>query len=271
LVFASLLATRGLESALTAPIGMDPQNVVTAAFDLDSAGYGEEQSRLFQGRALAAVRTIPGVTAAAYCNSLPLSIDQSTTHVSAMDEPAMKGRNGQEANYYQISPGLLQTLGVQLLRGRDFDGGDRRDAPLVAIVNQTFARRVLKGENTVGLRFRNGFGGPLIQVVGIVRNGKYGSLTEDPRSVVFWPIAQRYNPTTTLVLRSGLPAPEIVAAVRRKIAALDPRLPVYGAGRVGGDRSAPPLVEPDMQISRIRLSRRSRLRHAQAADGTRTE
>ncbi len=230
LVFASLLAVRGLQRALTMPIGMDPENVSTAAFDLGLAGYTETQGKVFQKRVLESVKAIPGVISAAYANSLPLSIDESNKSVSGSDEAAVRSRDTIGANYYDISPGLLSTIGVPLLQGRDFDERDDTHAPLVAIVNETFARIVMRTAKPVGKTFRMGFKGPLIQVIGLVRDGKYVSLTESPDPAMFLPIAQEYNPTTTFVVRSRTPAAEMVREVRRKIFALDPRLPIYGTG-----------------------------------------
>jgi hypothetical protein len=132
--------------------------------------------------------------------------------------------------YYQVSPGFLRTLGTRLLAGRDFDAGDRRGSPPVAIVNETFARRILKGPDVVGKRFRYGQGNSLVEVIGVVENGKYSTLTEEPRSVVFQPILQRYNSTTMVVVRSRLPEDQVVGELRRTIAALDAGLPIYGAG-----------------------------------------
>ena len=230
LVFASLLATRGLENALTMPIGMNTESVTTLAVDLGLAGYTEAQGKAFQKRALDGIKTIPGVISAAYANSLPLSMDQSTIAVSANDAVPVYKHRAISASYYEISPGLLSTLGVQLLTGRNFTDHDNNHAPLVAIVNQTFAQTVMRTADPVGKTFRYSFNAKLIQVVGLVRNGKYVSLTESPRPVVFLPEAQDYNSTTTFVVNSALPPDEVVRAARRQIAAVDPRLPVYGTG-----------------------------------------
>ncbi|HEY7095784.1 MAG TPA: ABC transporter permease [Terriglobales bacterium] len=230
LVFGCALSLRGLQRALNLQIGFQPQGVTTVAFDLGLAGYSEPRGRAFQERVLEAVRTLPGVTSAAYANSLPLSIDQSTTGVQTAGQPVLNGRNAIGANYYDISPGLLSTLEIPLLSGRDFTRHDDQHARQVAIVNETFARTIMRTENPVGKTFRSAFGGPVIEVVGFVRDGKYMSLTESPRPALFRSSYQWYNPTTTLVVRSSLPSVEVVQQIRKTIAALDPHLPLYGAG-----------------------------------------
>jgi hypothetical protein len=89
-----------------------------------------------------------------------------------------------------VSPGYFTALGTRLLAGREFTPGDRSTQVPVAIVNQTLARRLFETPDAVGKRFRQGRG-PLIEVVGVVEDGKYVSLTEDPRAAVFWPALQR--------------------------------------------------------------------------------
>ncbi len=230
IVFGSVLSLRGLQHAITMQIGFQPEGVVTTAFDLGLAGYSEAQGRAFQERVLEAVKAMPGVTSAAYGNSLPLSIDQSTTGVQASDQPVERGRNAHSANWYDISPGLLSTVGIPLLSGRDFTRHDDQHAPQVAIVNQTFARTIMRTDNPVGKTFRSAYGGPEVEVVGLVRDGKYQSLTESPRPALFRCSYQWYNPTTTLVIKSALPSGEVMEQVRKLIAAMDPHLPLYGTG-----------------------------------------
>jgi predicted permease len=230
LVFGSLLAVRGLQNVLKMPLGFDPEGVTTAAFDLGSAGYSEAQGRALQKRILSAVRELPGIASAAYGNSLPLSIDQSNTGVQAEDEPVERGRKAKSANFYQVSPGYLSTLGISLLDGRDFDEHDNSHSPQVAIVNQTFAKLIMHTTNPVGKAFRHAFGGPRVQVIGLVEDGKYVSLTESPKPVVFWPIYQRYNSTTTLVVKSRRPPAEVARQIRQLVAKMDSRLPLYGVG-----------------------------------------
>jgi predicted permease len=230
LVFCCILSLHGLQRAITLPIGFDPQNVTVAGIDLGSAGYSEAQGRVFQKHIAENLRRLPGVTSVAYANSLPLGIDQSTTSVERTDEIEREGRRSQHANWYDVSPGLLSTLQVPLLRGRDFNEHDNEHAPLVAIVNQTFAQEILKTMNPIGKTFRYGPNSPLVQVIGLVKDGKYVSLTEASDPVVFRPILQDYNSTTTLVVRSRNSAAALVPRMRKEIAALDPKLPIYGAG-----------------------------------------
>ena len=233
LVSASVLSLRGLQEALTMPLGIDPRGVTIAGFDLGLAGYSREDGAAFQRRALETIAGLPGVQSAAYSNSLPLSIDQSTSSIYPDDQPLLKASEVRAASVYEISPGFLRTLGLQRVFGRDFDWHDRNGSPRVAIVNRAFARRIMRKENPVGRRFSYGWRPDPVEIVGVVEDGKYESLTEPPRPAVFESILQRYNATTTVLVKSSLPSEEIIAAVRQAIGSLDPSLPLYGAGTVG--------------------------------------
>ena len=230
LLSACLLSVKGLQEALTMPTGFRPEGVAVAGFELGLAGYTEERGREFQERAMQAMSRLPGIDSAAYANSLPLSADQSTTTVSSEAEPRSVSSGVRGVTYYQVSPGLLQTLGTTLLAGRDFDARDRRGSPPVAIVNQTLARRIFQTTDALGKRFRYGQSDQLVEVIGLAEDGKYTTLTEAPRSVVFQPILQRYNSTTMVVVRSRLPEEQMSGEIRRAIATLDPGLPVYSVG-----------------------------------------
>jgi predicted permease len=229
LIAASLLSLRGLQQALTMPLGFDPRGVAMVGFELGLGGYATDEGRRFQQRALAAVQQIPGVTSAAYGNSLPLSIDQSNATVSRLDRPRTEGG---QAVRYEVSPGYFRTLDIRLLRGRDVDWRDDKARPGVAVVNAAFARTILQTTDAVGQRFRYGFTDTPIEVIGIVEDGKYRSLTESATPAMFVPMQQAFNTTTTLIARSAAPPDATIAAMRQAIAALDPELTLYGTGTV---------------------------------------
>jgi len=139
--------------------------------------------------------------------------------------------NSWHANYYAVSPGYLGTVGTRLLAGRDFTWHDEAGAPTVAIVNQTFAREVMRSRNPVGQRFLFGKGVP-VEVIGMVEDGKYQTLTESPKRVVFQSALQAYDEATVVVARSSLPEAEMARALRRTMSSLDPQLPLYALGSV---------------------------------------
>ncbi|PYT29949.1 MAG: hypothetical protein DMG57_09785 [Acidobacteria bacterium] len=175
-------------------------------------------------------RDFSGTETAGWANSLPLGLDQSTTQVYAEGEPIPKPSDVPSANYYMVSPGYFGTMRTRLQRGRDFDQRDHKSSKPVAIVNRAFAAQIFPNAEAVGRRFREGAHGDWVEIVGIVEGGKYVSLSDGPRPVVFWPAVQAYNSTTTVVARSVLPAERVVRMIEQVVHEMDPGMPFFQAG-----------------------------------------
>jgi len=126
--------------------------------------------------------------------------------------------------FYSISPGYLHAAGTKLLTGRDFNWHDDEKAPKVAIVNETFARTMFGKPSAIGKPFLL-YGGTLFQIVGVVQDGKYRTLTESPKPAMFFSLAQHRDSSTTLVVRSNLGASEIAADLQRTLSAVAPDVP----------------------------------------------
>lgn len=232
LVAACLTSLRGLQSALTMPLGLEPAGVTMASFDVGLGGYSREAGENMRRRALEAISELPGVQSAAYANSLPLNIDQSSTVVYPDDRPDLQRSEVFRAVKYQVSPEFFRTLGIRLLQGRDVDWRDSSTSRRVAVVNEAFARQILRARDVLGRHFRYGSQGQPIEVVGVVETGKYQSLTEAETPVVFEPILQAYNTTTVILVRSSWPTGEMAAEIRRVIKSLDPSMPLFGVRAV---------------------------------------
>lgn len=232
LVAACLMSLRGLQSALTMPLGFDSTGVTMATFDLGLAGYSREAGEAVRRRALESVRQLPGVQNAAYANSLPLNIDQSSTVVYPDDRPERQRSEPPRAIKYQVSPDFFRTLGIRVLQGRDFDWRDTRMSRRVAVVNEAFARQILRDGDAIGRHFRYGAQGTPIEVIGMVETGKYQSLTESETPAVFEPILQAYNTTTVLLVRSSVPTGLMAAELRRVMSTIDPAMPLFGVDSV---------------------------------------
>jgi len=228
LVAACLMSLRGLKDALTMPLGFEPASVSMATFDLGLAGYSRETGERLRQRVLEEIGRLPGVENAAYANSLPLNIDQSSTIVVPDDRRNLGRQEYQRAIKYQVSPGYFQTLRIRMLAGRDFDWRDTHDSPRIAIVNEAFVHQVLRARDGIGRHFGYGVNGLPVEIVGVVETGKYQSLTEAETPVVFQPILQAYNTTSVMLVRSSWPASQMAAEIRRVLQAIDPAMPVFG-------------------------------------------
>jgi predicted permease len=229
LVTASLVGARGLLASLQSPLGFAPDGVAVAGYDLAFTGYDRTRGTAFHERLVEDLAQMPGVESAAYASSVPLSIDQSTTTVFPEDTIDFSNRNSIRPSYYNVSSGYFHTIGTRLLAGREFTPRDNEKVPRVAVVNQTFARRVIGTADAVGRRFRIGRT-ELVEVVGIVEDGKYEALTEATKAAVFFPALQAYSSSAVAIARSNGSTSQLVGEMRRVIARHNPSLAVYGVG-----------------------------------------
>src|SRR5262249_4151322 len=128
-----------------------------------------------------------------------------------------------------IGTEFFQTMGIPVLLGRGLQVSDTQTATRVVVVNETLARRCWPGESPIGkrLRWANGWGErPYMQVVGVVRDGKYGSLQGKTGPFLYVPFAQAFMPDMKVVVRSNGEVRGAVAAVQQQVLVLDPDLPV---------------------------------------------
>jgi len=239
LLAGSVMMVQTLKQTLAMSFGFDPNHTVVLHMDMALQGYTEPKGRKFQRELIQKIREIPGAQAATLSNSIPLSIDQSTSSVTVEGKPVPKPSELVSAVVYVSGSGYFRAMGTRLLAGRDFDERDGEKAPKVVIVNQAFAQKMLPGEDAVGKRMRFGTGGDFWQIVGVAETGKYQSINEDAQPVVWQPNEQRYNTTTTVILRSRLSDEEALADVRRVIAGLDPEIAVYDARPLGASLDFP--------------------------------
>ncbi len=230
LVTCALVGLRGLNRSLHAPIGFQPEGAVLAQTEMKMASYSDASALPVQKRMLQEAAQIPGVTAVGTIDDPPLSAGGSDEPVYREGTRDLRISNSvMEAKFFNISPGLLQAAGTRLLAGRDITWHDDDKTPNVALVNELFARTLFgNAAAAVGRHFAEpGPGHPLIyEIVGVVENGKYDSLTEDPQPAMFWPLAQNNENDTTLVVRSTRQPAEIAAALNTMMNRIDPSLPV---------------------------------------------
>jgi predicted permease len=225
LITASLVSLRGMELSLHAPMGFSPQSAMLAQTDMEMAGYSDKSAFPVQRRMIDEAARIPGVTAVGTIDDAPLTGGGSSTPVFRDGTADLRQSNSvAESKYFSISPGYLQAAETHLLSGRDFTWADSPTTPNVAIVNEFFARTLFGNTPAVGQHFL-GAGNVRYQVVGVIEDGKYDSLTEDPQAAMFFPLAQSNEGDTTLVVRSQLPPAETASALNRMLTSIDSSLP----------------------------------------------
>jgi macrolide transport system ATP-binding/permease protein len=227
LVTSSLVAVRGMLRSLTSNFGFVPQNTLQVETDLTMSGYSGDQTAAVQRRMLDAVANIPGVTAAAYADRIPLNLGWSTNAVFRDSATDYKMANAAtEAMEYFVSPGYFHTAQTTILQGREFAWNDGKDTPKVAIVNQEFARTIFGSESKAMGSFFKIWNGTRLQVVGIAIDGKYATLSESPKPAMFLPILQSPSSRTFLLVRSNHSVQDLAADVQRALHQVDAGMPL---------------------------------------------
>jgi predicted permease len=226
LVTSSLVAVRGLVKSLHSNFGFDPQQATLVVCDLHMAGYSDQQPADMQKKMLDAVRAIPGVAAAGYTSGLPLSLGSGDSYVYTDTTTDYRPTNyAADAMDYNVSPDYMRAAGTTLIAGRDLTLHDDSKAPVVALVNRKFAEKVFGSvQKALGGYFKF-WGGNRAQVVGVVENGKYRTLTEDDQPAMFFSFLQHQQSGTYLVVRSMRSPQGMAEAIQRALRGLDPGLP----------------------------------------------
>ncbi|MFY9529077.1 MAG: ABC transporter permease [Candidatus Acidiferrales bacterium] len=230
-VTAAFVSLRGLGKALTMDLGFNPKNAVLTQFDLSQAGYSSDAAAdHFQRQLLERVSQIPGVEAVGYANTTPLDLDASLTAVFSQQTIDFRPSNKAfDTYFYEVSPGYLTASGTPLLAGRDVSFTDTAKTPAVAVVNQEFARRLFHSEYAVGRYFKNRYG-VTIQIVGIMADGKHFTLSEDPKAAAFFPISQKGDTRTALIVRTRRDTADMVGTIREVVRDLDRAVPIRESG-----------------------------------------
>jgi len=234
LVTSSMVAVRGLSRSLHANFGFEVRNTLLAETDLGMADYSPDRVPAMQKQMIQSLQALPGVESAGLADGLPLGDGAGSSNVFADNVTDLKPSNALfNAPVFNISPEYFQAAGTTLLSGRAFTWQDDKDSPRVGVVNGEFARKLFGSPGSAMGRFYKMKDGTRIQIVGIAEDGKYESLTEDPKPVMFLPILQSPSRTTQLVVRSAVDPQILAAEMRATLRQLDPGLPVLIEPRDG--------------------------------------
>lgn len=222
LVVTALLFARSLRNLGSVDLGFDP-DVLVATADLRPAGVPPEAREQMLGEILARIRSVPGVRHAAEAFIVPLSGPDWNMRITvggAVQEGAIR--------FNSIGPDYFRTLRIPLLAGRTVEDRDSRDAPKVAVINQTFARRHFAGRDPVGETFGldapPGQAAPRFLIVGMVPDTKYRELREEALPIAYLAMAQETQvpPIVGIIIRADLPFASVRPAVTQAIAGAAP-------------------------------------------------
>ncbi|HEY2896391.1 MAG TPA: ABC transporter permease, partial [Gemmatimonadaceae bacterium] len=232
LVTASLLLVRSFVALRAISPGFETTHLMAARISVPFARFSADTQSvltLYQN-VIEGAQTLPNVRGAALVDHLPLAEPvwgiaarvqgqfEDFTHTLPMIE-----------HMQIVTPGYFGTMGIRLIRGRAFDDGDRMNAPPVAIVSQSVARRFWPNADAMGQRIGYPYASPWITIVGIVSDTKQDSLRDTASASIYVPWAQasgRFTGDLWLVARTAGDPAVTGAAVRTLVRALDPSIPV---------------------------------------------
>ena len=226
LVTASLVAVRGLLRSLHSNLGFEAHNAMLVETSLIQVGYTGDSVAAMEKRMTEALAAISGAKAVGLVDRPPLYYGANSANIFSDQTSDLRPSNATaEAMQYNVSPGYFDAAQTTLLTGRVFTWHDDSKPPRVAVINRQFATRIFGSvPGAVGGYFKL-HGGARVQVVGIVEDGKYGSLAEDAQLAMFFPILQSTSSDMALVIRSEQNPQQIAESIRTTMKGLDAGLP----------------------------------------------
>ncbi len=216
------LFARSFQNARAIQPGFDANNLLFVQYHLDTFCQNTEQRAQFCHRLRDRIRSLSGIAAVSFANSVPLAIGTGQRSAIQVDGYVPGPNEQMQVSSAIVAPGFFDALRIPLLEGRDFTERDDLDTASVVVVNATFARRYCKGQSPVGRRML--VDGAWSTVAGMVKDSKYYTLTEPPAPYIYMPYRQRHGGEfwTAFFIRTAGPPRRSAASIRREAAAIDP-------------------------------------------------
>jgi predicted permease len=244
------LFIKSFRQAQTMDPGFGTKNALIASLDPELVGYDTDRSRNFFKQAIERASSLPGVEAVATTRLLPLG-DSSNSNgpILKEGETLARGSAGRTIMTTTISSGYFRAMDIPILDGRDFDDRDQAKAQRVVIVNQQMANTLWPGESAVGKRiFIGAESRDAIEVVGVVKTGKYNTLAEDPKPFFYYPMSQRRPGSMALVMRTNVDPRGLAGSLRKEVQNIDRSVPVSSV-KTMTEHLTYALWAPDMAAS----------------------
>jgi predicted permease len=221
------LFLRSLDHARAIDPGFDASRLAVLSFDLTAQGMPPDAATERQRQILERVRGLAGVERAAYTATVPLAGGGFARSVFLEGQDVTDPRAARLVQVSAAGDGYFETIGIPLVRGRDFTSADNAQTPRVVIINETMARTFWPDQDAVGKRFTFFRDAYFTEVVGIARDSKYNFLGEDPQPFIYTPFAQTPQPAITLAIRSANPDAALGTA-RAVVQQMEPSMPLVG-------------------------------------------
>ena len=228
LVAVAALLIQSLMAVQQASLGFEASNVFTLQFRLPQSKYpGPEDIARFFAAAIDRVRAVPAVESAALVRAVPFSGNGGTIGYAVDGAPPVDPAQMPQATFHLVTPDYFRTMRIPLIKGRDFIDRDDLQSPLVAVINETFAKRAFPGEDPIGRRITTPQTHGPITIVGIVGDAKHYTATEPARPQLYAAHYQVPLIFSSLVARTKGPAMSVANDVRKAIWSVDKDQPMW--------------------------------------------
>ena len=224
LLMGALLFVRSLRKLTTLNVGFQQTGILVTYVDFTHLQLPEERYTEYKRDLVKRVEAIPGIESAAHAMMVPFG--GMTWNDDVINEGFDQDAGVVWENF--LGPGYFQTIGTPLLAGRDFDDRDTATSAKVAIVNQAFVRKILKGADPLGKRFRihehPGKPRPLYEIVGVTGDNKFQDMHEEFLPFMYFPATQEEKPSPDdqILIRSSLPLSSLITSMKATIADVNP-------------------------------------------------
>jgi predicted permease len=227
LLVAAGLFIRSLDKAQKISLGFNPDHILNLSVDVAQIGYKEPRGREVYREMESRIRAMPGVESVAQAFIVPMGLVSAGDRLFFENRPLAAAEQPPDVNYNIVTSGYFDTIQMPLLRGRKFTDSDSEKAPPVTIINQTMAKQFWPKEEALGKRFSiKGPKGPFLEVVGVVQDGKYQNVTEDPQPYFYVPLEQTYMSMRTIHVRTSVPPETLALQVESQIHELASDVPI---------------------------------------------
>jgi predicted permease len=224
LLMGALLFVRSLRNLTALNVGFQQNGILVTSVDFTHLQIPEERYTEYKRDLVKRVQAIPGVESAAHAMLVPFG--GSTWNDTVINEGSDQEAGVAWENF--LGPGYFKTIGTPFLAGRDFDDRDTAASAKVAIVNQAFARKILKVAAPLGRRFRiheaPGKPRPLYEIVGVTADNKFQDMHEEFLPFMYFPSTQEEKPSPDdhILIRSSLPLTNLISSMKETIADVNP-------------------------------------------------
>ncbi|HEU5181153.1 MAG TPA: ABC transporter permease [Candidatus Polarisedimenticolia bacterium] len=221
------LQVRSFVRVMQQETGLQPDGVMTLGVSLPEKKYPKPENQwTFARQALEKMQVLPGVKAAAATTLIPFG-GNDTIYSIAIEGSSVESGDQPSANWYAVSPDYFKVLGIPLVKGRLFNERDDRTSVRVAVVNETFVKRLFPGVDPIGRKLRMGNDTDTVrEIVGVVKDVKHYGLESKNTLQMYEPIAQIPQDTYTFILKTDGDPSQLTASARQVIFGLDKDQPV---------------------------------------------